>query len=56
MKTLRKYELINADGCLMENVMASSMQAAYRHFSALFSGCYTIVCHEYGEEKNVRFK
>jgi len=54
---MKKYELINSDGCLMESVMATNMSNARRHFAALFTGNYRILCvsENGGEEINVRF-
>jgi len=51
---MKKYELINADGCLMESVMAANYQNARRHFAGLFTGYYRLLCASDGTEKNVR--
>jgi len=49
---LKKYELVNNEGCLMDTISAINFKSARGHFAGKFEGKYKIICEE--ETKNVR--
>jgi hypothetical protein len=54
---MKKYNLINNDGCLMKSIYASSIKKAREIFNFEFSGKYTIICDGNDwEKKNVILK
>jgi hypothetical protein len=54
---MKKYNLINNDGCTMKEIYASSIKKAREIFNYEFSGKYVIVCcGNDWERKNVILK
>lgn len=49
---LKKYELVNDEGCLMDTLEGTSFKIARKYFAGKFEGKYRIICE--GEIKNVR--
>jgi len=49
---LKKYELVNNGGCLMDTISAINFKSARRYFAGVFGGNYRIICE--GETRNVR--
>ena len=49
-----KFELVNNEGCLMDEVDSKSFQLARKYFADKFEGNYKIICAELSETKNVR--
>jgi len=52
MTILKKYELINLEGCLMDTISSISFINARRYFVTKFEGKYRILCES--ESRNVR--
>ena len=48
---MKKYELINSDGCLFDSIETTSFSKAREYFAGKFEGKYIITCE--GERKNV---
>lgn len=48
---MKKYELVNAEGCLMDKVEATSFKKAREYFASKYEGKFRIICEE--ETKNV---
>lgn len=54
---MKKYSLINNEGCLMKSIYTSSIKKAREIFNYEFSGRYTIICDGNDwERKNVILK
>jgi hypothetical protein len=51
MLKMKKYELINAEGCLFDSVETTSFASARLYFKNNYSGKFIIVCE--GERKVV---
>lgn len=51
---MKKYELINADGCLFDNIETTSFKKAREYFASKYSGKFIIVSE--GERKNIILK
>lgn len=49
---MKKYELVNLEGCVMDFVEAVSFRSARTYFAARYEGKYKIICE--GEIRNVR--
>jgi len=49
---MKKFELVNLEGCLMETILLSSFKKARKYFAGKYEGKYKIICE--GETKNVR--
>jgi len=52
MTKLKKYELVNLEGCLMDTISSISFINARKHFVTKFEGKYRILCE--GETRNVK--
>jgi hypothetical protein len=50
---IKKYELV-ANGCHYDETEAASFRKAREYFADKWNGCYTIVCHNTDERRNVR--
>ncbi len=48
---MKKFELVNLEGCLMDTVETTSFVKARKYFAGKFCGKYRILCEE--EIKNV---
>lgn len=53
-KEMKKYELLNNEGCFMEMVYEISWIKARKCFNQSYSGNYKLLCE--GETKNVILK
>jgi len=49
---MKKFELINNEGCLMDSTQTTSFAKARKYFASKFEGNFKIISE--GEEKNVR--
>jgi hypothetical protein len=49
---MKKYELINNEGCLFDSIETTSFAKAREYFASKYEGKYIIVCEE--GRRNVR--
>ena len=49
---MKKYELVNIEGCLMDTISTTSFKKAREYFNNKFEGKYKIICEE--ETRNVK--
>jgi len=50
---IKKYELINSDGCLFDSIITTSFKKAREYFAGKYEGKFTVLCAELEERKNV---